>query len=325
MADARKKAKQKDGGATPPAEPPATAHVPEETAPSPARDEHEEPAVRETAPEPEPEPLVREPERDSAFSSPRWVSSEETLTFPSEPYSAPGPPSATDTIEPIAPPRAATGHGRIALPSSGLASDILAREDALQIESLPLPVSPMPALVAATPEAVSVAARPQSSALFGHSRDERKAAPELMEHLVTFYLADEEYALDVRTVQEIIRMAETTHVPRAPEFIKGVINLRGRIIPVVDLKKKLALGEVAPSRQSRIVVVKIRERLIGLLVDGASQVLKIPVSAIDAAPEEILDVSASFIRGVAKMEKRLIILLDLYKILAIELEHAIAQ
>jgi purine-binding chemotaxis protein CheW len=173
---------------------------------------------------------------------------------------------------------------------------------------------------------VAVAARPQSSALFGHQgRDDRKAAPELMEHLVTFYLADEEYALDVRTVQEIIRMTDTTHVPRAPEFIKGVINLRGRIIPVVDLKRKLALGEVAPSRLARIVVVKVRERLIGLLVDGASQVLKIPVSAIDAAPEEILDVSASFIRGVAKMEKRLIILLDLYKILAIEIDHAIAQ
>jgi purine-binding chemotaxis protein CheW len=324
MADARKKAKQKDGGTTPPPEPPAGAPTPEETAPSAVPDSHQEPAVREATPEPEPALPARDPERDSAFASPRWVSSEETLTFPSEPYTSSGPP-ATDTIEPLSAPPPVTGHGRIALPSSGLASDILAREDALQVESLPLPASPIAPLVAPMPEAVSVAARPQSSALFGHSRDDRKAAPELMEHLVTFYLADEEYALDVRTVQEIIRMTETTHVPRAPEFIKGVINLRGRIIPVVDLKRKLALGEVAPSRQSRIVVVKIRERLIGLLVDGASQVLKIPVSSIDAAPEEILDVSASFIRGVAKMEKRLIILLDLYKILAIEIEHAIAQ
>jgi purine-binding chemotaxis protein CheW len=311
MADARKKAKQKDGGAVPPEKPP----VPAPPVPAP----------------PDPPPTrqpVAEPERESSHPGPRWVSSEETLTFPSEPFASTGPPSTIDTIEPLSPPLAPSGGGRIALPSSGLASDILAREDALHLESYAASASPLPIPepAAPLPEALPVAARPQSSALFGpQGRDDRKAAPELMEHLVTFYLADEEYALDVRTVQEIIRMTETTHVPRAPEFIKGVINLRGRIIPVVDLKRKLGLGEVVASRLARIVVVKIRERLIGLLVDGASQVLKIPVSSIDAAPEEILDVSASFIRGVAKLEKRLIILLDLYKILSIELDHAVAQ
>jgi purine-binding chemotaxis protein CheW len=123
-------------------------------------------------------------------------------------------------------------------------------------------------------------------------------------------------------VQEIRRVTAITTVPRAPGVIKGVINLRGRIIPVVDLKKKLDLGEVEVTPVSRIVVVKIRERLLGLLVDGASQVLKIPVSSIDSAPEEVVEKGGDYIRGVAKLEKRLIILVDLLKILAIELQAA---
>jgi purine-binding chemotaxis protein CheW len=117
---------------------------------------------------------------------------------------------------------------------------------------------------------------------------------------------------------------QITPVPRAPESIKGVINLRGRIIPVVDLKRRLGLGEVAATRLARVVVVKLRERLIGLLVDGASQVLKVPVSLIEAAPEEIVEIDANYIRGVAKLEKRLIILVDLPKILGVDLKDALA-
>src|SRR5262249_17070503 len=145
-------------------------------------------------------------------------------------------------------------------------------------------------------------------------REERKAA-EATEHLATFFLGREEYGVDVRVVQEIIRVSDITQVPRAPEFIKGVINLRGRIIPVIDLKRKLGLGEVALARQSRIVVVKIKERLVGLLVDGASQVLKVPVSAIEAAPDEVAEIEAAAVRGVAKLPGRLIILMDLMKTL----------
>jgi purine-binding chemotaxis protein CheW len=122
-------------------------------------------------------------------------------------------------------------------------------------------------------------------------------------------------------VQEIIRASQITRVPRAPDFIKGVINLRGRIIPVVDLKRKLSLGFVEPTRATRIVVVKLKERLIGLLVDGASQVLKVPLSVIEAAPEEVAEIAVSAVRGVAKLEKRLIILIDLLRILAPELRE----
>jgi len=152
-------------------------------------------------------------------------------------------------------------------------------------------------------------------------REDRKAV-EATEHLATFFLGREEYGVDVRLVQEIIRVSEVTHVPRAPGFIKGVINLRGRIIPVVDLKRKLNLGEVVPSRLSRIVVVKLKDRLIGLLVDGAHQVLKVPVSSIEAAPEEVVEIDANYIRGVAKLKERLIILMDLPRVLSVELREA---
>ena len=153
---------------------------------------------------------------------------------------------------------------------------------------------------------------------------EQTQAVQATEHLATFFLDREEYGVDVKLVQEIIRVTEITPVPRAPEFIRGVINLRGRIIPVLDLKRKLGLGDVAQGRASRIVVVKVRERLIGLLVDGASQVLKVPLPSIEAAPEEVVQIDDNFIRGVAKLEARLIILVDLPKVLQLELREALA-
>jgi purine-binding chemotaxis protein CheW len=204
----------------------------------------------------------------------------------------------------------------ITLPPSGLAADILALAGAAAVPAaLPSRPEPAPTIVA------EVAPRAHNISFFAAPvREERKAA-EATEHLATFFLGREEYGVDVRLVQEIIRVAEITQVPRAPDFIKGVINLRGRIIPVVDLKKKLGLGEVEIARPSRIVVVKIKERLIGLLVDGASQVLKVPVSTIEAAPDEVTEIDATAIRGVAKLPGRLIILMDLTKTLSLELKE----
>ena len=196
--------------------------------------------------------------------------------------------------------------GRITLPSSGLAEDILGRGDAQAVEPSPVAIAPAPA------RADSL------SFLLAPAREERKPV-EATEHLATFLLGEEEYGLDVRLVQEIIRVTEITPVPRAPEFVKGVINLRGRIIPVVDLKRKLGLGEVdEKARQSRIVVAKWRERLVGLLVNGASQVLKVPVSLIEPAPEEVVEIDADYIRGVAKLANRLVILMDLGRVLSLE-------
>ena len=245
-----------------------------------------------------------------------------------------GPESSARTPErparvgaPTAPPADAdstagsveAAGGRITLPPSGLAEDILAREEARAVDAAPAP--------AAEPASATLAPRPESLAfLMAPAREERKPV-EAQEHLVTFLLGEEEYGLDVRLVQEIIRLTEITPVPRAPEFVKGVINLRGRIIPVVDLKHRLTLGHVdSQSRAARIVVAKLRERLVGLLVDGASQVLKIPLSLIEPAPEEVVEVDVDYIRGVAKLENRLVILMDLTRILGLDAEavHASA-
>ncbi len=229
-----------------------------------------------------------------------WTGAEEGPVFPDE--SAP-----------------AAVQGRISLPSSGLASEILGRSDTGSGTEPP----EASALVAAPEGSVAEdagAQRIHNISFFAAPAREEKAAVEAQEHLVTFFLSGEEYGVDVRLVQEIIRVSEITQVPRAPEFIKGVINLRGRIIPVIDLKKKLGLGEVAMTRHARVVVIRLRERLIGLLVDGASQVLKVPVSTIEAAPEEVVEIDANYIRGVAKLEARLIILVDLPKILGLDRE-----
>lgn len=208
--------------------------------------------------------------------------------------------------------------GRLALPPSGLAADILAMADAAAEEPpAPVETAPEPREI----EDARPAARAHSLSFFAAPvREERKAA-EATEHLATFLLGREEYGVDVRCVQEIIRVAEVTPVPRAPESIKGVINLRGRVIPVIDLKRKLGLGDVEVDKRSRIVVVKLRDRLIGLLVDAASQVLKVPVSAVDPAPDAVVEIDAGFIRGVAKLADRLIILIELQKILAPELRE----
>jgi purine-binding chemotaxis protein CheW len=209
---------------------------------------------------------------------------------------------------------------KIVLPSSGLARDILALPGSAAVEALDLSD---PAFTAGPAEAErEVPVRAHSASFFAApAREERKVA-EATEHLATFFLDAEEYGVDVRLVQEIIRTSEITQVPRSPGFVKGVINLRGRIVPVVDLKRKLGLGEVdEDARASRIVVARLKDRLIGLLVDGANQVLKVPVSAVEPAPEEVMAKSASYIRGVAKVEKRLIILMDLHKVLFPELRE----
>ena len=236
---------------------------------------------------------------------PEWVSREESLFFPAE----------ASSKDPAA---------KLSLPSSGLAEDILGRVEAAAVEPEPTLPATTDIVVSETPASVTSASRAHNISFFAAPAREEKKVAEATEHLVTFYLASEEYGVDVRLVQEIIRVTEVTPVPRAPEAIKGVINLRGRIIPVVDLKGRLGLGVVEDTRLARIVVVKLRDRLIGLLVDGASQVLKVPVSVIEAAPEEVVEIDANYIRGVAKLEKRLIILVDLAKILGVEVRDALS-
>jgi purine-binding chemotaxis protein CheW len=219
------------------------------------------------------------------------------------------------------------GAEQVSLPASGLAEDILKSLE----QAPPAEPSSEEAVAAAEPLALpasglaeDVLGREQTLSFFSAPAQQQRAAAEATEHLATFYLDREEYGVDVRQVQEIRRVTEITSVPRAPRFIRGVINLRGRILPVLDLRTRLGLGEVAASRAARIVVVRVKDRLLGLLVDGASQVLKIPVSQVEPAPEEVVQKGGDYIRGVAKLDDRLIILVDLERLLAHELAAATA-
>jgi purine-binding chemotaxis protein CheW len=230
-----------------------------------------------------------------------------------------------DEAEPAA--RVPAAGTSLSLPASGLAEDILKSFERTPLAEPVAEEAPDPAEPLALPAsglAEEVLGREQTLSFFSAPAQQQRAAVEATEHLATFYLDREEYGVDVKQVQEIRRVTEITSVPRAPQFIRGVINLRGRILPVLDLRTRLGLGEVATSRAARIVVVRVKDRLLGLLVDGASQVLKIPVSQVEPAPEEVVQKGGDYIRGVAKLDDRLIILVDLERLLAHELAAATA-
>ena len=129
--------------------------------------------------------------------------------------------------------------------------------------------------------------------------------------IVVFALGDERYGLEIAAVYEIIRPQPITAVPQAPPSVEGVINLRGRIIPVVDLRDRFGMTEGDLTKASRIVVCEAAGTRVGLVVDGVSEVLMIAADAIEPTPEVAAGVDAAYLRGIAKLGERLIILLDL--------------
>jgi purine-binding chemotaxis protein CheW len=133
--------------------------------------------------------------------------------------------------------------------------------------------------------------------------------------VVSFKLGSEEYGVDIAQVQEINRMVAVTHVPRAPQFMEGVINLRGQLIPIIDLRARFGMPRAEHTKNTRIVVTEIGSKRVGMVVDSVSEVLRLPVEQIEAAPDMIAGVDTEYIRGVGKIEDRLIILLDLAKII----------
>ncbi|MDA8432249.1 MAG: chemotaxis protein CheW [Nitrospiraceae bacterium] len=133
-------------------------------------------------------------------------------------------------------------------------------------------------------------------------------------HLVTFTLG-EEYGVPIHQVQEIIRVSGVTKVPNSPSYMDGVINLRGRVLPVLNLRKRLRLAGKEPSKASRIIVTEVGDTVIGLLVDGVSHVVKMPPESVESPPEEVLEVDTDYITGVGKLKDRLVILLDLERLL----------
>ena len=141
------------------------------------------------------------------------------------------------------------------------------------------------------------------------------SAPAPTLHLLTFTLDREEYGIPVTQVREVIRVNSITRVPQVPAHVRGVANLRGRILAVVEIRTRLGLTEGVVTPSSRIVVVEVRGRVLGLLVDRVSQVTKVPVDSVVPPPEEVVTAETDFLTGVARWDSRLIMLLELDKVL----------
>jgi purine-binding chemotaxis protein CheW len=141
--------------------------------------------------------------------------------------------------------------------------------------------------------------------------------------LVVFHLGAELYGVDISRVHEIIRLQTVTRVPRTAAFVEGVINLRGKVIPVVDLRRRFGLPSEEHTRASRIVVVEIGDQVVGVVVDGVSEVLRVSGSTIEPPSPVVAGVDSEYIHGIAKLSERLVILLDMNRVLAREERRAL--
>lgn len=136
--------------------------------------------------------------------------------------------------------------------------------------------------------------------------------------LVSFRLGQEEYGVEITKVQEIILMGEITQVPQTPEYIKGLINLRSTVIPIVDLRLRFGLMPQEPTEETRIMVVNVRGKTIGIIVDAVSEVLRINKDQIAPPPPTVAGLGRKYLTGLVKLDKRLLILLDIERILGDE-------
>ena len=143
--------------------------------------------------------------------------------------------------------------------------------------------------------------------------------------LVSFRLADEEYGIEITKVQEIILMGEITRVPQTPDYIKGLINLRSTVIPIVDLRLRFGLPPETPTDETRIMVVNVVGKTIGIVVDAVSEVLRISHQQIAPPPPTVAGLGREYLTGLVKRENRLLILLDVDRILGREEAAAVAS
>ena len=136
--------------------------------------------------------------------------------------------------------------------------------------------------------------------------------------LVSFVLEDVEYGVDILAVHEILRFPEITRLPNTPNFIIGVINLRGNVIPVVDVRRRFGFPRAKVTDLTRIIVIETSDKLVGLMVDNVHQVVRITQSNVDPPSELIEGVSEKYIWGIGRLKDRLIVILNLVNILFLE-------
>ena len=143
--------------------------------------------------------------------------------------------------------------------------------------------------------------------------------------LVTFSIGEEEFGVNILQVQEIIRTMDITKVPRAPEFVEGVINLRGKVIPIVDMRSRFGLEHKEHDKYTRIIVIEIEMIIVGFVVDSVSEVLRIPANSVQPPPPVVAGMESDYIDGVGKLDDRLLILLDLDSLLDNEEKEALSN
>lgn len=145
-------------------------------------------------------------------------------------------------------------------------------------------------------------------------RNVRQSVPQVQ--LVTFRLGAEEFGLDVFAVHEILRHQAPTPVPRAPGFVEGVIDVRGTLVPVIDMRRRFELSDHSVGEETRIMVVQFGEERLGLVVDAVTEVLRVPETAVSEPPRYFRGLAAEFVRGIVRLEGRLVILVDIERILS---------
>ncbi len=161
-----------------------------------------------------------------------------------------------------------------------------------------------------------------NSAANSVTRNQGQSHGELLQ-LVSFHVGGEEFGLDILRVQEIIRVQQLTRVPNSPAFVEGVINLRGKVIPVISLRQVFGLDEVEQDKQTRIVVIEVKGTVVGFMVDSVSEVLRIPTETVEPPPR-LGKVQREYVHGVGKLDNRLLILLDVDRLMT-DSEEACAQ
>ena len=151
---------------------------------------------------------------------------------------------------------------------------------------------------------------------------EKKDNQKLLQ-LVSFKLGDEEFGIEILSVQEIIRLINITKVPNSNSFVEGIINLRGKVIPVINIRVKLNMEKIENTHNTRIIVVDINNKTVGFIVDSVNEVLRISRNIIEAPPSITTSVDSEYITAVGKLEDKLLILLDLQKALSMKEQETV--
>jgi purine-binding chemotaxis protein CheW len=144
------------------------------------------------------------------------------------------------------------------------------------------------------------------------------------QQLVVFDLAGESYGINIAAVESIIKLQAITHLPQAPYYVKGVTNLRGTVLPVIDLRLRFGLEAQEENRQTRIIIVTMGMLKVGVVVDGVSEVLRVQDENIGPLPPMVSTINSAFLKGIVRLENRLIILLELGKVLDFDEQQALA-